>query len=100
MEKFIEFLKIRFTEEYLYWVQGIEIGSRVERRMLQFQTKFEKMMKRRGISLIVTKAKNGTIALSFVPDKEFTEQKKIVDDIIKAEGDVIASPYVEQTATE
>jgi len=87
-----EYLKQLFTEEYLYWIQGIEIGTRMEKRMNRFQRKFERMMKRRGITLIVTMHKDQKgVSLSFVPDKEFTEQKKMVDDMLKAEGDVISS---------
>lgn len=90
MKEILESLKIRFVEEYLYWVQGIEIGTRIERRIAKFQKKFERMMKDEGISLIMVKdKKTEAITLSFVPDKEFTEQKKMVDDLIKEEGDKI-----------
>ncbi len=90
MKETLEYLKVRFVEEYLYWVQGIEIGSRMERRIGKFQKKFERMMKREGISLIVIKDK-GTevVTLSFVPEKEFDVQKKMVEEMIANEGDKI-----------
>lgn len=99
MQNILEYLKVRFTEEYLYWIQGIEIGSRTERRLTKFQKKFEKMMKKGGISLIAIKDKaTDKVTLSFVPEKEFDTQKKIVEDMLKEEGDKIAPKTDEQTS--
>jgi len=78
-------IKLVLIEEYLYWIQGVEIGSRIERQIARFQRKFDRMMARRNLKLIVNKGSNGSITLSFVPKREFEEQKKMVDDLIKQE---------------
>ena len=97
MSKSKQQLKEWFAEEYMYWVQGIEVGTRTEKRMEKFQKKVERMMKRRRITLIAYKGKDEGISLSYVPEKEWNEQKDRVDKLIAEEavagvGDPLVTP--------
>ena len=90
--------KEKFVELYLYYIQGIEIGPRVERRMVKFQNKFERMMRRRGITLIIAQNPDKTISLSFVPEKTWNEQKAMVDAELAKEKSEMDSKLKENLA--
>ncbi len=79
---------------YLYYFKGIEDGPRIERRMLKFQKKVERMMKRRGIALVAYKLQDDSISMSYVPEQKWDEQQKrvqqeIMDEMMKEQGDKI-----------
>lgn len=84
----------KYLDLYLYYVKGVEDGPRIEKRMLKFQQKVERMMKRRGIALVAYKLEDGQISMSYVPEEKWDEQKEkvqqqIMDEMMKEEGDKI-----------
>lgn len=94
MEKLKKVILEKYLDLYLYYVKGIEDGPRIEKRMLKFQQKVERMMKRRGIALVAYKLADGQISMSYVPEEKWDTQQKevqqqIMDEMMKEKGDTI-----------
>lgn len=101
MEKIYNYLKDKYkilieylVTEYLFYFKGFEDGPRIERRMLKYQHEFDKWCRKRGIALVAFKNKDETIALSFVKEEMWDEQKdkvqqEIMDELLKEKGDEI-----------
>ncbi len=84
----------KYLDLYLYYVKGVEDGPRIEKRMLKFQKKFQRMCDRRGIALVAYKVADGSISMSFVPEEKWDEQKEKalnerIDEMMKEKGDEI-----------
>lgn len=80
---------------YLYYWKGIEDGPRIEKRMLKFQKKVQRMMKRKGITLVAYKLQDGNISMSYVPEQKWDEQQEkvqqqIMDEMMKEKGDEVS----------
>lgn len=89
----------KYADLYLYYIKHIEDGPRIEKRMLKFQLKVERMMKRRGIALVAYKLADGSISMSYVPEEQWDKQQEkvqqeIMDEMMKEKGDLIETPYM------
>lgn len=98
MQKYIETIKQKCKEKYvelfLHYVKHIDTGPRIERKMLAFQKKVQRMMKRRGIALVAYKVADGSVAMSFVPEERWDAEKKIAEEVLKAQAEEMKKPKV------
>ncbi len=86
----------KYLDLYLYYIKGVEDGPRIEKRMLKFQNKVQKLMDKEGIALVAYKLADGTVSMSFVPEQKWdaqqeVEQQKIIDEMMREKGDEIAA---------